>query len=464
MPTSVRDLTMGRERWMLGVFILLGVTSTWGRLIQRFPSFPVGGMLPNGGKIWSILVAGSNGYYNYRHQADVCHAYQILHKNGIPDENIIVMMYDDVARSPENPTPNVIINRPNGPNVYKGVPIDYSGEDVNSTNFLAVLTGDKNAISGIGSGKVIESGPKDHIFINFVDHGAPGFLCFPNDELHAKLLESTLQSMAYSNKFSKMVLYVEACESGSMFDDILPDKNNIFVMTAADPRESSYACYYDKLRGTYLGDVFSVKWMEDSEKENLLLESLHHQFEVVRTETNTSHVEEYGDLDIGSLPVAYFQGYRQTVSIEESEDIPPIIDAVNSRDVPIEILKRQYESAIDKRSKRILEYQIKRIHRMRRHLDVTVLDIASEIAQGDHERAAYLLQSESKLTYPKLDCYETVVQYFSRKCFKISKNPHTLSKMNVFINICSVSWASAQSAIKAMDVICIKERHLTGIL
>ncbi len=48
------------------------------------------------------------------------------------------------------------------------------------------------------------SGPKDHIFINFVDHGAPGFLCFPNDELHAKLLESTLQSMAYSNKFSKV--------------------------------------------------------------------------------------------------------------------------------------------------------------------------------------------------------------------------------------------------------------------
>lgn len=37
-------------------------------------------------------------------------------------------------------------------------------------------------------------------------------------------------------------------------------------MTAADPRESSYACYYDKLRGTYLGDVFSVKWMEDSDK------------------------------------------------------------------------------------------------------------------------------------------------------------------------------------------------------
>lgn len=33
-------------------------------------------------------------------QADTCHAYQILHKNGIPDENIVVMMYDDIANDP----------------------------------------------------------------------------------------------------------------------------------------------------------------------------------------------------------------------------------------------------------------------------------------------------------------------------------------------------------------------------
>lgn len=34
-------------------------------------------------------------------QADVCHAYQIVHKNGIPDEQIVVMMYDDLATNDE---------------------------------------------------------------------------------------------------------------------------------------------------------------------------------------------------------------------------------------------------------------------------------------------------------------------------------------------------------------------------
>jgi legumain len=48
---------------------------------------------------WALLVAGSNGWYNYRHQADVCHAYQILHNHGIADSNIVVMMFDDIANN-----------------------------------------------------------------------------------------------------------------------------------------------------------------------------------------------------------------------------------------------------------------------------------------------------------------------------------------------------------------------------
>ena len=33
---------------------------------------------------WAVLVAGSSRFWNYRHQADVCHAYQVLRKNGFP--------------------------------------------------------------------------------------------------------------------------------------------------------------------------------------------------------------------------------------------------------------------------------------------------------------------------------------------------------------------------------------------
>ena len=42
--------------------------------------------------------------------------------------------------------------------------------------------------------------------------------------------------------------------------------SSVFATTAANDHESSYACYLDEKRDTYLGDVYSVKWMEDSDK------------------------------------------------------------------------------------------------------------------------------------------------------------------------------------------------------
>ena len=40
---------------------------------------------------------------------------------------------------------------------------------------------------------------------------------------------------------------------------------SVYATTAANPSESSYACYFDGKRGVYLGDVYSVKWMENSD-------------------------------------------------------------------------------------------------------------------------------------------------------------------------------------------------------
>lgn len=40
---------------------------------------------------------------------------------------------------------------------------------------------------------------------------------------------------------------------------------SVYATTAANSHESSYACYYDEKRSTYLGDWYSVNWMEDSD-------------------------------------------------------------------------------------------------------------------------------------------------------------------------------------------------------
>ena len=69
---------------------------------------------------WAVLTAGSNSYYNYRHQADVFHAYQVLLKRGFDAENIIVLAYDDIASAKNNPFPGKIFNKPS----YKDPGVD----------------------------------------------------------------------------------------------------------------------------------------------------------------------------------------------------------------------------------------------------------------------------------------------------------------------------------------------------
>ena len=65
------------------------------------------------------------------------------------------------------------------------------------------------------------------------------------------------------------MFYLEACESGSMFDNF--KIKDLYVTTASAPDESSYACYFDDKLGTFLGDVYSVRWMEDSDKVFLIV-------------------------------------------------------------------------------------------------------------------------------------------------------------------------------------------------
>jgi len=327
---------------------------------------------PGDAKLWALLVAGSNYYYNYRHQSDVCHAYQILHAHGIPDERIIVMMYDDIANNTANPTKGIIVNHVDGEDVYHGVPKDYVGRDVTPKNFLNILQGNKDAVKGIGSGKVVDSGPNDHIFVNFVDHGATGILAFPIGELTVKQLNDAIKAMHENNRYGKLVFYIEACEAGSMFRNVLPTDINVFATTASDYDESSYACYYDNKRKTYLGDWYSVNWMEDSDIENLHVETLQKQFEITKNKTTTSHVKEYGDLSLSNLVVGEFQGDKDGPTRNRALPKAPFNRGVESYEVPLDILYKRLAAATTELEREELKQEIDAMIEKRGILETTV--------------------------------------------------------------------------------------------
>ena len=106
--------------------------------------------------------------------------------------------------------------QPNGTDVYHGVVKDYVCASVRPDIFLQVLQGEK--VDGIfGSGKTLESGPNDNVFVYFTDHGAKGLVAFGESVLKATELNKAIKNMYDNKKYKNMVFYVEACESGSMF-------------------------------------------------------------------------------------------------------------------------------------------------------------------------------------------------------------------------------------------------------
>ena len=273
---------------------------------------------------WAVLVAGSNTYGNYRHQADVAHAYQILTSQGYLPENIIYMAYDDIANNRENPFPGQLFNRTNGPNVYDANAIDYKGTDVTAEKFLAVLTGD----AATAGGPVLQSNENSKVFVYYTDHGAPNLVAFPSGGyLYADKLQAAFETMKTNKMFSELTFYMEACESGSMFPD-LTSTGKIYGVTASNATQSSWASYCGseavvdgKNIGSCLGDLFSTNWMEDADTAVLAMamgsESLTEQYNSVKAKTTRSPVLKFGDFSFLDEGIGEFEGTLEDTSSDQ---------------------------------------------------------------------------------------------------------------------------------------------------
>lgn len=294
---------------------------------------------------WAVIVAGSNTYANYRHQADACHAYQIYKAKGVPEDHIILMAYDDVAHSNQNPFPGKIYNKPDpsgpGVDVYNGCNIDYKGKTVTPATF-------KDVLLGTGSGKILGSDEESLVHISFFDHGAAGLIAFPSGELHKKELQSMLQQMADDKKFKKLVFYLETCESGSMFVGM--DIPNVYALSAANPSESSWGTYCGadaqvngKSIGSCLGDLFSVNWMEDTDAQDTTKEDLATQFSTVKTLTSKSEVMQWGDLNFTGDFVSEYVGGLTPGTVQQSEEPK---HSVSARQVDLFQTYHNYISAV----------------------------------------------------------------------------------------------------------------------
>ncbi|KAF7632576.1 Legumain, partial [Meloidogyne graminicola] len=381
--------------------------------------------------------------------ADICHAYHTLINHGVNPENIITMMYDDIANNTENPHKGKIFNDPHGEDVYAGVRIDYKNKDVTPENFAAVLLGDSQITGGK---RVLESTKDDKVFIYFTDHGATGLIGFPSDIMTVKNFSDTLIGMHKRRKYKELTFYLEACESGSMFDAHMPENLKIYAMTAANGHESSWGCYCETeiLPGNCLGDLFSVNWMDDSDKENLLQETLARQFRIVRRKTDKSHVQSFGSINIKHEHVAEFMGSKEPNKSRKNQFQykPRDFPMYPSRDIPLFLLAKKLQNN-ENDLKTINALQM--LQKKRRYMEKQITQIVEKLISDPVEQLKIITIYPTKIT--NLECHNDVMHTFNKNCFNFSENSYAMKYAFVLTNLCG--------GIEANKIVSVMKQHCT---
>jgi len=191
-----------------------------------------------------------------------------------------------------------------------------------------------------------------NIFVYFVDHGAPGLIHFPGFHvMHKSDLMDGLKTMKQKNMFNRLVFYLEACESGSMFEDL--DIPGVYAMTAANAHESSWGHYCSpgdmvngEHLGTCLGDEFSIHMLEDFDNRSAhYTETLGEQYAIVKAETKQSHVSRFGDMSFASEHVSDFVGKEHDEGADYPTSTPSLGNSVSVRELHLHNLYQSYHLA-----------------------------------------------------------------------------------------------------------------------
>lgn len=190
---------------------------------------------------WALIVAASEGWDNYRHQADALSIYQEFKYAGYDDDHIVLVMDDDIAYHEFNPEPGHI-KRFDGLELYENVVVDYHTCDLKPDDFIDILVGKERS----GLPQVISGTDRSNIFVFWSGHGAPGAMNLENRPLEEcfteECMERLLQEASSRNCYRKMLWFIETCYSGSVA--IAAEElgtPGVLMFTAASAMETSKA-------------------------------------------------------------------------------------------------------------------------------------------------------------------------------------------------------------------------------
>ena len=203
----------------------------------------------------------------------------------------------------------------------------------------------------------------------------------------------------------------------------LPKDTKIYGLSAANPTESSWGCYCspdDVVQGQHikscLGDLFSVNYLEDTDKGDLD-QTLAHQFETIKKLTSRSHVMQWGDLSFQNDHISeYMSGRRSEKRMEGNlKFLRPVRrmgtkkakdSVMNSRTMKLQSLSAIYAM---EHSSETLAQMVEEITSMAKYESIFKKFVEKLHLKGEHD--------VSKINF---ECLKASVDHFEAKCEKFT--------------------------------------------
>eukprot|EP00462_Mataza_sp_D1_P022823 CAMPEP_0175137962 /NCGR_PEP_ID=MMETSP0087-20121206/10089_1 /TAXON_ID=136419 /ORGANISM="Unknown Unknown, Strain D1" /LENGTH=394 /DNA_ID=CAMNT_0016420821 /DNA_START=54 /DNA_END=1238 /DNA_ORIENTATION=+ len=214
---------------------------------------------------WAVLVCTSRFWFNYRHIANTLSLYRAVKQMGIPDNQIILMLPDDMACSPRNPfTAHVFNNHAHEINVYPDdTEVDYRGTDVTVENFLRLLTGRQD--NTIARSKRLLTDENSNILIYLSGHGGNEFIKFNDqEELSSHDLADAFHQMRKQKRYNEILFMVDTCQAATLYRQFRSP--GIVSIGSSLQGENSYSHHVDNQVGLSVVDRFTYYTLDFFEK------------------------------------------------------------------------------------------------------------------------------------------------------------------------------------------------------
>lgn len=232
--------------------------------------------------LYALIIASSSGWSNYRHQANAFAMYDILLKNGVDKDKIILVAEDDLAGHSSNPHQGSLRLSDDGEDIYMPDAVDYNPSK----------TSWKELVRSIESREVPDFTPDStgNLLVYWSGHGTPEGLNWLESTVETDEIAALFGNLAENGRFRKALLFVEACYSGNLglSCHTIP---GLLCITAANENETSKADRYSPLYGAWMSNSFSDVLLEVM-KKNLHC-TIYDLYTTLYNNTLGSHVSVY---------------------------------------------------------------------------------------------------------------------------------------------------------------------------